>query len=200
MIVGVDESGYGCSAGPMVVCAFAAGSASWSLEGLGDSKTLSEKKRERLYEELNTKYSGNFVSVWSSVEDINKFGLGKCHRIAMAKAASLLIEKLGEPDRLIFDGGTSYLEGGVGIPKADSLFPAVSAASVIAKVSRDRFVLKVLHPKYPDYGFDKHKGYWSEEHKRAVVKHGVSVEHRTGYKNIQELLEQETVAKAGRRK
>lgn len=200
MVIGVDEVGYGCSAGPMVVAAFAAPDPLWKLEGLGDSKVLSEKKREALYAFLTKQFEGRFVILFVSVDDINKYGLGRCHHDAMAQAAKLLMAKVGEPDRLIFDGGTSYLEGGLGVPKADSLFPAVSAASVLAKVSRDRFVTESLHPKYPAYGFDKHKGYWSEEHKQAVLKHGVSAVHRTGYKNIQEILAQETVAKLNRRK
>ena len=190
MVIGVDEAGYGCSAGPLVVAAFAAVSADWKLEGLTDSKKISEKKREKLYDQLTTAYgsSKRFVVLFVSAEEINKHGLGKCHHRAMAQAAQMLIDTHGIPDRVIFDGSTSYLSGGEGIPKADLTVPAVSAASILAKVSRDRFVREHMHPKYPQYGFDVHVGYWTQDHKAAVVKNGICPEHRRSYKNIQELL------------
>lgn len=194
-VIGVDEVGYGCSAGPLFVCAFAAPDASWTLEGLGDSKKISKKTRERLYSVLTQEYLTRFVLVSASVEEINRDGLGKCHHAAMARAAEMLIECLGKPERLIFDGGYSYTEGGEGIPKADSLFASVSAASVLAKVARDAYVVSTLHTKYPAYGFDVHKGYWTDKHKEAVVRYGVTPEHRTGYRNIQELLPQNPAAR-----
>lgn len=190
MVIGVDEAGYGCSAGPLVVAAFAAVDASWTIEGLTDSKKLSEKKREKLYSQLMAAYgeSRRFVVLFVSAEEINKYGLGTCHHKAMAQAAQVLIDRHGIPDRVIFDGSYSYLEGGDGIPKADLTVPAVSAASILAKVSRDRYVREKMHSKYPQYGFDVHVGYWTEAHKAKVVQHGICPEHRRSYKNIQELL------------
>jgi ribonuclease HII len=191
-ILGVDEVGYGCSAGPLVVGAFYAPSEAWTLKGLGDSKKVSEKRRVELHRELLVLNCHTVLFV--PVEEINEKGLGRCHHEAMARVAQVLIDRFGPPDRVIFDGNVNYLPGGEACVKADALYPSVSAASILAKVTRDTYMMEVVHKEYPLYDFKKHKGYWTAEHERAVRAHGVCAQHRTGYRNIQELMGKKPVA------
>jgi len=191
-ILGVDEVGYGCSAGPLVVGAFYAPTEAWTVEGLGDSKKISEKLREKLHRELCALCC--YAVLFVPVEEINEKGLGRCHHEAMEKVAQVLIDRFGPPNRVVFDGNVSYMSGGEAIIKADASYPSVSAASVLAKVTRDRYMTDVVHKEYPEYGFAKHKGYWTVEHERAVRAHGVCAQHRTGYRNIKELMGQKPVA------
>ena len=193
-ILGVDEAGTGCSAGPFVVGAFYAPTEDWAVERLDDSKEVSKKEREKLFDLLMKKWPERCATLFVTADEINRRSLGVCHREAMAKVAEILLERLGPPNRVIFDGNMSYLSGGEGIVDGDALFQAVSAASILAKVTRDRFMRTEVHAKYPQYNFAKHKGYWTPEHKQAVLSHGLCVEHRVGYRNIQELIETKVVA------
>jgi len=193
-IVGIDEVGRGPIAGPVTVCAFSCKSEFFNdiytkspdvkLPKLKDSKKLSKKQREIWFnflkkqkEENNCNYVVSFVSP----ENIDKFGINKCIQKALNK--SLLDLKLNIEDIFIFlDGGLKatieYVHQET-IIKGDELYPVISCASIIAKVSRDR-IMTNYSKEYPDYGFEKHSGYGTKSHYDAIKKHGqISIHRKT---------------------
>lgn len=172
MLCGIDEAGRGCLAGPLVVAGCVLNS---HIEGLNDSKALSSKKREFLYEIIikNAKYK----IVEFSHEAVDKKGLSACLKDAVAN-----IKNHFEDYEILMDGNTNFGVLGVNtLIKADSKIPEVSAASIIAKVTRDRFMLK-MDKLYPEYEFAKHKGYGSALHVNLIKKYGNSPIHRLSFK------------------
>lgn len=171
-ICGIDEAGRGCVAGDLCIAACVLKK---EIVGLKDSKKLSFKKRELLYEEIvkNSKY----LIVSFTSQKIDEIGLSSCFKEALSKIAN---EFLGF--ELIFDGNTNFgIDGITTVIKADSSYQAVSAASILAKVTRDREILK-YDQIYPQYGFAKHKGYGTKEHVEAIKKYGYSNIHRKSFK------------------
>ena len=185
-IAGVDEAGRGPCAGPLVIAAvilkdpFAP-----ELAQVRDSKEISESKREELFDLImNIADSVSVIRV--SVEDIDARGVHAANLDGMRRAvAGLSIE----PAYVLTDG---YAIEGLAVPnvavwKGDQVVTAISAASIIAKVTRDREMIE-LDKKYPQYGFAKHKGYITAAHTAALAEHGPCVEHRRSFSNIAALL------------
>lgn len=176
MLVGIDEVGYGCWAGPLFICSLKFLEAP-SFE-LFDSKKISEKKREELFpfiEEISEYRIGI-----ASVDEINKLGLRLAYKRALFRAIECM-----EGDLVIDGRKPSYLDCSAVI-KGDSLIKEISAASIIAKVFRDR-EMKRLALEYPEYGFDANKGYGTKKHIQALKDHGFCAIHRTVY-NIHKYL------------
>ena len=181
-IAGVDEAGRGPCAGPLVIAAvilkdpFAK-----ELSKVRDSKELSEKVREELYDVvIEQALSYSIIDI--SVDEIDKFGLHKSNLEGMRRAINSLDIA---PDYVLTDG---YPIEGLAIPnlavwKGDQVAVSISAASILAKVYRDRVMIK-LDAQYPGYGLAKHKGYITAAHTKALGKLGVSEIHRKSFANI----------------
>jgi len=176
-IAGVDEAGRGPLAGPVVAAAviFPQGSC---LEGLDDSKKLSPKKRESLFDEIRGIAHVGIGIISEKI--IDKINILQAARLAMKTA----VEELGEaPDCLLIDGNSR-----IDLPykqqtiiQGDGLVASIAAASIIAKVTRDRIMLR-YHLEYPEYGFDRHKGYPAPLHLEAIRQRGLSPIHRRSFK------------------
>ena len=185
-IAGVDEAGRGPCAGPLVIAAvilkdpFAK-----ELSKVRDSKELSEKVREELFDVvIEQALSYSIIDI--SVEEIDKFGLHKSNLEGMRRAINSLDIA---PDYVLTDG---YPIEGLAIPnlavwKGDQVAISISAASILAKVYRDRVMIK-LDAQYPGYGLAKHKGYITAAHTKALNEHGVSEIHRKSFANIAALI------------
>lgn len=181
-ICGVDEAGRGPLAGP--VCAAAvilpAGAV---IEGLDDSKKLTEKKRERLYDIIKQTAVAYSVA-YGTLEEIETVNILDATYLAMNRAIEGLTVK---PDFALIDG--NRVPRGIKIPcetvvKGDSKSMSVAAASVLAKVTRDRLMLE-YDKKYPEYNFKKHKGYGTKEHTELIKQYGPCEIHRLSFlKNI----------------
>lgn len=184
MILGIDEAGRGPWAGPLVVGAVVLGGV--QIEELTDSKKLSKKKREMLYGEIIEKAVA-YASGWVTATELDEIGMSAALRLASRRA----VEQITVPySEIIIDGTVNFLaDTGKGgyvqtMPKADLLVPSVSAASIVAKVERDRYMTK-LDEKYPGYGFGTHAGYGVAKHREAIDKLGVIVEHRLSFAPLQ---------------
>ncbi len=184
VIAGVDEAGRGPLAGPLFVAAVILGENGLKIEGLNDSKKLSEKKREYLYDIIKEQ-----ASYWSIIEispqEIDKKNILKATMDGMAKAVQNLQIT---PDICLIDG--NRLPKNLSIPakaivKGDSKYASIAAASILAKVSRDRFMVE-LHKEFPEYNFLKNKGYGTKEHIKAIKKYGITPWHRKSFKPISE--------------
>lgn len=182
--VGIDEVGRGCWAGPVVAGAVVLNQ---SVEGLADSKVLSKKQREIIVSRLAD--SDAVIGLgWVDAATVDKIGLTEAVRLAMRRA----LEQIDVPyDQIIIDGHYNFLAdvpNTVAIIKADAIEPAVSAASVAAKVARDTYMAN-LDERYAVYEFGKHVGYGTALHLAALQAHGVSDLHRRSFKPIKALLE-----------
>ncbi|MES2970868.1 MAG: ribonuclease HII [Patescibacteria group bacterium] len=186
VIVGIDEVGRGCWAGPLVAAAVCL---KQPIPGLTDSKLLSRKKRAELSKEITL--SSNYGLGWVWPAEVDQLGLTKATEVAMQSAIqSLSMYDYGE---VIIDG--NYLYNIISfcknrpcraLVKADSLVPAVSAASIIAKVARDQYMAQQAL-KYPGYGFEAHVGYGTARHLAALRSLGITDIHRRSYKPIKAL-------------
>ncbi|TDC59536.1 ribonuclease HII [Actinomadura sp. GC306] len=180
-VAGVDEAGRGACAGPLVVAAVMLRGGRRRIEGLTDSKLLTPGRREELYTEITER-----AQAWSAVvvpcHDIDRLGLHRCNVTGMRRALAALDE---QPAYVLSDGfpvpGLSV--PGLAMVKGDQVAACVAAASIVAKVTRDRIMVD-LHERYPDYGFDLHKGYVTRAHGRALAAHGPCPEHRFSYVNV----------------
>ena len=185
-IAGVDEAGRGTCAGPLVVAAVILPNPTSDLWGdIQDSKKLTEKKREELFD-LITKNALAFSIKEISVEEIDTNGLHKSNIEGMRRAISALQIK---PEYVLTDG---YAIPGLAQPnlavwKGDQVSVSVGAASILAKVHRDRLMVD-LDLRYPGYGLAGHKGYITAAHTAALKKLGISEIHRKSFANIAELL------------
>ena len=172
IICGIDEAGRGPIAGPIVIAGVILQN---KIDGLDDSKKLTPKKRESLFEKIKQNSIYHIEIVEAKI--IDEIGLSEVYFRALNK----IIEKI-KAQVYIFDGNTTYGVLGINpIIKADSLYKEVSAASILAKVTRDNIMIE-LAKKYPVYGFDKHKGYCTKAHLEAIKKYGYSLVHRTSFK------------------
>lgn len=183
MIVGVDEVGRGCWAGPLVAGAVVLVE---PIEGLADSKVLSKKRRVALDKQIRA-YAAGYGLGWVWPAEIDEHGLTWAVRTAMERAVA---EVSAAYDEIIIDGNYNYLASDPrarAVIKADALLPVVSAASILAKVARDAY-MAALGDKYAVYRFATHVGYGTAAHSAALRLHGVSDIHRLSYKPIQVLL------------
>ena len=174
MLCGIDEAGRGPIAGPLVV---AGAILINSIEQLDDSKKLTAKKRDKLFEEVknNTKYH----IVFKTAKQIDELGLSRCLKDSIEEIMKVLNE---ECEDFLMDGNTSFGISNLKCKiKADATIKEVSAASILAKVSRDNFMCK-LAEDYPNYDFEKHKGYGTKSHIAKIKKFGRSDEHRFSFK------------------
>ncbi len=179
-IAGIDECGRGSLAGPLVAACVVLDDRQ-VLEGVNDSKKLTQKKREDLYERIITScISYGLIEI--SAEEIDKFGIQEANLNAMINSASQATKYIDElPSVYVIDQGPkNNLTPQLMIPKADSTSLAVAAASIIAKVHHDR-VLAKLHEEYPEYDLISNKGYITAKHKEAVAKYGLQYFHRKSY-------------------
>lgn len=186
LIAGVDEAGRGACAGPLVAASVAIDKGSPLLQlGALDSKKLSSARREELYDLIIDSSRAVHVIEISS-HDIDRFGLQSMNISAMRRAVAGLNVDI---DYLISDG---YPVTGLGMPtlamfKGDSLSVAVGAASIIAKVRRDRIMVQ-MEARFPGYGFASHKGYSCASHMKAIAHLGVTEIHRISYRNVSRLV------------
>ena len=185
-IAGVDEAGRGPCAGPLVIAAVILKDPfEEELSKVRDSKELSEKVREELFDVvIEQALSYSIIDI--SVEEIDKFGLHKSNLEGMRRAINSLDIA---PDYVLTDG---YPIEGLAIPnlavwKGDQVAISISAASILAKVYRDRVMIK-LDAQYPGYGLAKHKGYITAAHTKALGELGVSEIHRKSFANIAALM------------
>ena len=196
-VAGVDEVGRGPLAGPVVAAAVIFsknGLLNKLLEvGIRDSKLLSSKKREYLYELILEKCYDWSIGVVSE-ETIDEINILEASRLAMRKA----VEKLEiKPDFLLIDGIhtiENYPVSQIAIPRADQYVFSVSAASIVAKVTRDR-ILVDLDKEYPKYGFAQHKGYGTKFHLEMLKKIGPCKIHRKSFRPIEKLLSKFNLAR-----
>jgi len=171
-LCGIDEAGRGPIAGPMTVAGVLFKS---KVDGLNDSKKLSEKKREFLFELI--KENSYYHIVFTDATTIDEKGLSAC-----IKHSILEIMENIEAQNYLMDGNTAFGISNLTFKiKADATVPEVSAASILAKVSRDRYMCKIA-PLYPNYNFEKHKGYGTKAHIEAIKEHGYSDIHRRSFK------------------
>lgn len=178
-LCGIDEAGRGPLAGPLCVAGVVFKKNSIynikEFELLNDSKKLTEKKREYLFEII--KENSFYHIVLSSNKDIDKYGISKCIQNSILE----IIDNLGEYDYLM-DGNTSFgIENLKHLIKADATIKEVSAASILAKVTRDRY-MDTISTEYPSYQFNRHKGYGTKLHLDLIKLHGKSELHRLTYK------------------
>lgn len=181
-ICGVDEAGRGPLAGPVCAAAVIL-PVGTEIKGLNDSKKLSESKREQLYDEIiNTAIV--YSVAYGTLEEIEEYNILNATYLAMNRAIENLKIK---PDYALIDG--NRVPQGIKIPcetivKGDGKSASIAAASILAKVTRDRLLLE-YHKKYPQYNFAKHKGYGTKEHYEAIKKYGVCEIHRLSFlKNV----------------
>jgi len=185
LIVGVDEAGRGPLAGPVVAAAVML-DAHQPIKGLADSKTLSEKKRERLFDEIRARALCCCIAE-ASVEEIDALNILQATMLAMRRAVAGLRLK---PTLVLVDGNRipELSVPAEAIVKGDSKVQAISAASILAKVYRDRQCV-LMHEQHPAYGFDKHKGYPTAAHLNALQQHGVTAWHRRTFGPVRLVLE-----------
>lgn len=185
IVIGIDEVGRGPWAGPLVVGAVVLHEA---IEGLNDSKALSKITRYKLAQQIMSSTSA-WATGWVSPAEIDEIGLTAATTLAIERA----IVDIPVYDYIIIDGSINYLPTNPKahcLIKADVLIPAVSAASIIAKHARDEYMIEQAR-LYPNYGFERHVGYGTATHRKAIIDHGLTPLHRRSFKPIQNLLKGE---------
>lgn len=201
-ILGIDEVGRGPLAGPLVVGAviLPEEEREWYKE-LKDSKKLSAKKREKLSDMIMAEAAAGLG--WVSNIELDEVGISEALRLATRRAVKA-VQKLHAPfSQIVIDGKVNFLkntplEEYVSVMiKADDLIREVSAASIVAKVARDKYMCE-LAGKYPEYGFEKHMGYGTVFHRRAIEEFGICPEHRLSFepcKSLVGFMREETIKK-----
>ena len=185
LICGIDEAGRGPLCGPVYASAVILDS-DLVINNLKDSKKLSKKNRDILYDEIKSK-AVDYAYATASVEEIDKINILQASLLAMKRAFNLLSTK---PDFIYIDGvycpdiKISPMEA---VVRGDSLIKAISAASVIAKVERDKYMVQ-LDQEYPQYNLKKHKGYPTREHLQLIRQYGINKIYRLSFKPIKELI------------
>ena len=178
-IAGVDEAGRGPLAGPVVVASVILGG-NWSNEyQINDSKRLSTKKREQLYD-IVVKKAQAFKIVLISPKEIDRLNILQATLLGMIRC---LNEIKPTPDYALVDGSfypKTKIKGKT-IIKGDKLSKSIAAASILAKVTRDRFMINSAK-KFPEWAFEKHKGYPTDLHKKLILKYGLTPLHRKSFK------------------
>jgi ribonuclease HII len=184
LIAGVDEAGRGPLAGPVVSAAVILPSG-FHAPGLNDSKQLTPKKREIFYEKI---YAGA-VAIGIGIVDVEEIDDINILQAALLSRTIAVKNLQTPPDFLLIDGNyiTKAKYPQQAIIKGDTLSMSIAAASVMAKVTRDR-IMRNYHSIYPIYGFDRHKGYPTLEHREAIKAHGCCAIHRKTFKGVKEYL------------
>ncbi|MBT9553943.1 MAG: ribonuclease HII [Hydrogenophaga sp.] len=184
LVAGVDEAGRGPLAGPVVAAAVILNDKA-PIKGLADSKQLTARRREQLYDEIRAKALCCSVAQ-ASVEEIDRLNILQATMLAMQRAVNGLRLK---PVKVLVDGNRLPALDVLAeaIVSGDALVPAISAASILAKVTRDR-LLDELHLLHPVYGFDRHKGYGTAAHLQALQTHGALAEHRRSFAPVARVL------------
>jgi len=184
LIAGVDEAGRGPLAGPVVVAAVILDELK-PIQGLADSKKLSAKRREKLFDEIRAK-ALCFSIAEATVEEIDTLNILQATMLAMKRAVEGLRLK---PQKVLVDGNRlpSLDILAEAIVQGDAKVPAISAASILAKVQRDRLCAS-MHQAHPQYGFDQHKGYGTQAHLEALAVHGASPWHRRSFAPVAKVL------------
>jgi ribonuclease HII len=184
LVAGVDEAGRGPLAGPVVAAAVILDDRQ-PIAGLADSKVLSPRKRERLFDEIRAKALACCIAE-ASVEEIDRLNILQASLLAMRRAVEGL--RL-VPHRVLVDGNQLPVLNmpAAAIVSGDAKVPAISAASILAKVYRDRLCL-ALDRDYPNYGFAAHKGYPTAAHLAALRQHGACPVHRRSYAPVRAVL------------
>jgi ribonuclease HII len=184
LVCGVDEAGRGPLAGPVSAAAVILDAAR-PIEGLADSKKLSEKQRDQLAPLIRERALAWAVA-YADVEEIDRLNILQATLLAMKRAVLALHTR---PHQVLVDGLYCPQTGipSQAIVQGDSKVAAISAASILAKTARDELMLR-LHEQYPQYGFDGHKGYPTAAHLAALRAHGVSEIHRRSFRPVRELL------------
>lgn len=192
-ILGIDEVGRGPLAGPLVVGAVILPDTKpeW-VDDLKDSKKLSAKKREFLSDLILKEAAASGLG-WVSAAELDEVGISEALRLACSRAVKS-VQKLHVPfSQIVIDGKVNFLSGTklsdwvTTVVKADDLVKEVSAASIIAKVARDRYMYE-LDSKYPGYGFSSHVGYGTAKHMAAIRELGVCPEHRKSFEPIKSMV------------
>ena len=186
LTAGVDEVGRGPLAGPVVAAAVIL-DPNRPIEGLADSKKLTEKRREALYPLIKERAISYAVAL-STVEEIDDINILQASLLAMKRAIEALHVK---PEHVLVDGNKAPdINISVDtVVKGDTKVAAISAASILAKVDRDRMMVE-YHQLYPDFSFHKHKAYGSKQHMQELNEHGPLPVHRKTFAPVRKLLEQ----------
>lgn len=192
LLAGVDEAGRGPLAGPVVAAAVILDDLK-PIKGLADSKQLTAKRREKLYDEIRAKALCCSIAQ-ATVEEIDRLNILQATMLAMQRAVQGLRLK---PAKVLVDGNRLPALDVLAeaIVSGDALVPAISAASILAKVSRDRMLLE-LHALHPEFGFDRHKGYGTAQHLRALQTHGALAVHRRSFAPVARALDAAVIVEA----
>jgi len=180
LVAGVDEAGRGPLAGPVVAAAVILDERQ-AIQGLADSKKLTARRREALFDEIRAKALCCSIAE-ASVDEIDELNILQATLLAMRRA----VMGLRLPPKLVLVDGNRLPVLDLrceAIVKGDDKVPAISAASILAKVSRDRWCLE-YHLQFPQYGFDQHKGYGTAQHLAALRLHGPCPQHRRSFKPV----------------
>ena len=186
LVAGVDEAGRGPLAGPVVAAAVILDELC-PIKGLADSKALTALRRERLFDEIRVRALCSSIAS-ASAEEIDRLNILQATLLAMQRAVQGLRLL---PNRVVVDGNRvpGLPMTVVAVVKGDARVAAISAASILAKVHRDRLCLE-LHREYPQYGFDGHKGYPTAGHLAALNEHGACAAHRRSFAPVRSRLGQ----------
>ena len=189
LVIGVDEAGRGPLVGSVVAAAVAF-PPGFRIDGLTDSKKLSEKKREALYNQITSECYWSFAQ--SNSNEIDQINILEATMLAMKKAVEqlmFLIEDNSQAISVLVDGNRCPdIQNSRAIIKGDLTEPVISAASIIAKVTRDRQMI-ALDQEYPEYGFSKHKGYGTKAHLEALENFGpIQGQHRFTFAPVKKLI------------
>ncbi|ABE44597.1 RNase HII [Polaromonas sp. JS666] len=184
LLAGVDEAGRGPLMGPVVAAAVILDELN-PIKGLADSKKLTPQRREALYDEIRAKALCCSIAL-ATAEEIDRLNILQATMLAMRRAVESLRLK---PNKVLVDGNrlptlAIVSEAVIG---GDAIVPAISAASILAKVYRDRWCAE-FHLEYPQYGFASHKGYSTAEHLAALREHGACPQHRRSFAPVAEVL------------
>jgi len=185
LVAGVDEAGRGPLAGPVVAAAVILDELH-PIKGLADSKQLTALRRERLFDEIRAKALCCSIAL-ASVEEIDALNILQATLLAMRRAVEGLRLR---PNQVLVDGNRlpALAVPALAIVKGDARVKAISAASILAKVHRDRLCV-ALHEQHPQYGFDAHKGYPTAAHLAALRAHGACAQHRRNFGPVRAILE-----------
>ncbi len=184
VIIGIDEVGRGSWAGPLVVGAVMLDVGA-PIVGLRDSKQINKLTRDLVAKQIIADAKA-YALGWVWPAEIDELGLTAATTLAIERA----IQDMPIHDYIVIDGSVNFLPDNhksVTLVKADNHIPAVSAASILAKVARDDY-MTVQAVSYPDYGFDLHVGYGTARHKKALISHGVTPLHRLSFQPIRQLI------------
>ncbi len=191
VVAGLDEVGAGPIAGPVTAaCVVLEPTRVHALEGVDDSKALSPRRREELSWRIEAEARAVAIAD-ASVEEVDRLNILQAARLAMSRALASVVDRVGDIHYLLVDArtvpGTEIPQ--VALVKGDSLSISIAAASIIAKVARDRYMTEMASV-YPEYGFEKHKGYGTAAHLSALRRHGASPLHRRSFQPVAEVVSQ----------